>query len=65
MMDENLGLSSAGVLTAAVKARNLLDAIGRYPDAQGAFALFRSCTGWAKVLYSCGTVPPRASRPKA
>ena len=41
-----------------VKARNLLDAIGRYPDAQGAFALLRSCSGWAKVLYSCRTVPP-------
>ena len=40
------------------KARNLLDAIGRYPDTQGAFSLFRSCSGWAKVLYSCRTVPP-------
>ena len=40
------------------KARNLLDAVGRYHDWQGAFALLRSCTGWAKVLYSCRTVPP-------
>ena len=34
------------------KAKNLLDAIGRYHDAQGAFTLFRSCSGWAKVFYS-------------
>ena len=40
------------------KARTLLEAIGRYHDSQGAFALLRSCTGWAKVLYSCRTVPP-------
>ena len=33
------------------KAKNLLDAIGRYDDAQGAFTLLRSCSGWAKVLY--------------
>ena len=39
-----------------VKARNLLDAIGRYPNAQGAFTLIRSCSGWAKVLHSCRTV---------
>ena len=32
-----------------------LDAIGRH---QGAIALLRSCTGWAKILYSCRTVPP-------
>ena len=42
------------------KARALLDAIGRFPDAQGAFCLLRSCSGWAKVLYSCRTVPPSA-----
>ena len=41
-----------------VKARNLLDAIGRYPGAQGAFTLLRSCSGWAKVLHSCRTVLP-------
>ena len=40
------------------KARVLLDAIGRYQDSQGAFAVLRSCTGWAKILYSCRTVPP-------
>ena len=40
------------------KAKNLLDAIGRYYDAQGAFTLLRSCGGWAKILYSCRTVPP-------
>ena len=40
------------------KAKNLLDAIGRYSDAQGAFTLLRSCNGWAKILYSCRTVPP-------
>ena len=40
------------------KAKNLLDAIGRYSDAQGAFTLLRSCSGWAKILYSCRTVPP-------
>ena len=28
------------------------------PDSQGAFSLLRSCSGWAKVLYSCRTVPP-------
>ena len=40
------------------KARSLLEAIGRYHDSQGAFALMLSCTGWAKILYSCRTVPP-------
>ena len=40
------------------KARALLAAIGKFPDAQGAFCLLRSCFGWAKVLYSCRTVPP-------
>ena len=40
------------------KTKNLLDAIGRYYDAQGAFTLLRSCGGWAKILYSCRTVPP-------
>ena len=40
------------------KARALLSAIGRFPDAQGAFSLLRSCSGWSKVLYSCRTVPP-------
>ena len=24
----------------------------------GAFTLLRSCAGWAKILYSCRTVPP-------
>ena len=42
------------------KARALLSAIGRFPDAQGAFSLLRSCSGWSKVLYSCRTVPPDA-----
>ena len=41
-----------------LEARNLLDAIGRYPDAQGAFSLLHSCSGWAKVLYSCLRAPP-------
>ena len=40
------------------KARTLLTAIGKFPDAQGAFCLLRSCSGWSKVLYSCRTVPP-------
>ena len=44
----------------AGKARALLSAIGRFPDAQGAFSLLRSCSGWSKVLYSCRTVPPDA-----
>ena len=44
------------------KAKNLLDAIGRYSDAQGAFTLLRSCSGWAKILYSCRTVPPPLQR---
>ena len=39
------------------KAKNLLDAFDRYYDAQGAFTLLRSCGGWAKILYSCRTVP--------
>ena len=42
------------------KARALLSAIGRFPDAHGAFSLLRSCSGWSKVLYSCRTVPPSA-----
>ena len=42
------------------KARALIDAIGRFPDSHGAFCLLRSCSGWAKVLYSCRTVPPDA-----
>ena len=42
------------------KARELIDAIGRFPDSHGAFCLLRSCSGWAKVLYSCRTVPPDA-----
>ena len=42
------------------KARDLIDAIGRFPDAQGAFCLLMWCSGWAKVLYSCRTVPPSA-----
>ena len=41
-----------------VKARNLLDAFRRYPDAQGAFTLLRSCSGWPKVLQPCKTVHP-------
>ena len=40
------------------KARALLTAIGKFPDAQGAFCLLRSCSGWSKVLYSSRTVPP-------
>ena len=40
------------------KASSLLHAIGKYEDAHGAFTLLRSCTGWAKFLYSCRTVPP-------
>ena len=42
------------------KARTLLSAIGRLPDAQKTFSLLRSCSGWSKVLYSCRTVPPSA-----
>ena len=42
------------------KARSLLVAIGKFPDAQGAFCLLRSCSGWSKVLNSCRTVPPDA-----
>ena len=42
------------------KVRSLLAAIGKFPDAQGAFCLLRSCSGWSKVLYSCRTVPPDA-----
>ena len=42
------------------KARALLSAIGRFPDAQGAFCLLRSCSGWSKALYSCRTVRPDA-----
>ena len=34
------------------KSRALLSAIGRFPDAQGAFGLMISCSGWSKVLYS-------------
>ena len=41
-----------------VAKASLLHAIGKYEDAQGAFTLLRSCTGWAKILYSCRTVPP-------
>ena len=40
------------------KARTLIDAIRRFPDAQGAFCLLRSCSRWAKVLCSCRTVHP-------
>ena len=40
------------------KASALLQAIGRYGDAHGASTLLRSCAGWAKILDSCGTVPP-------
>ena len=40
------------------KASSLFHAIGKYEDAHGAFTLLRSCTGWAKILYSCRTVPP-------
>ena len=29
------------------------------PRRSGAFAVLRSCTGWAKILYSCGTVSPQ------
>ena len=34
------------------KTRALLTAIGKVPDAQAPFCLLRSCSGWAKVLYS-------------
>ena len=44
------------------KARALLAAIGKFPDAQGAFCLLRSCSGWSKVIYSCRTVPPDAQQ---
>ena len=37
-------------------ARALLTAIGKFPDAQGAFCLLRSCSRWAEVLCSCRTV---------
>ena len=40
------------------EARLLLEAVGRCEDSQGGFALLRSCTGWAKILCSCRTVPP-------
>ena len=40
------------------KAHVLLDAIARYDDSQGACALLRSCTRWAKILYSCRAAPP-------
>ena len=43
------------------KARALIDGIGRFPDAQVAFCLLRSCSRWAKVLYSCRTVSPRCA----
>ena len=39
------------------KARALLAAIGKFPDAQGAFCLLRSCSVWSKVNHSCLTVP--------
>ena len=42
-----------------MKASGLLEAIGRYHDSQGAFALLRSCTGWARILDSCRTVSPQ------
>ena len=34
----------------------LIQAIGRHGDAHGAFTLLHSCTGWAKILYSCRIV---------
>ena len=40
-----------------VKASTPNQAIGRYGDAHAAFTLLRSCTGWAKIFYSCRTVP--------
>ena len=40
------------------KASALIQVIGRYGDAHGAFTLHRSFAGWAKIVYSCGTVPP-------
>ena len=44
------------------KARALSAAIGKFPDAQGAFCLLRSCSGWSKVIFSCRTVPPDAQQ---
>ena len=68
MPDDNTKLVGAAIGTRAWckfllrrrvdKAPNLLDAVGRYHDWLGAFALLRSCAGWAKVPYSCRTVPP-------
>ena len=45
------------------KARILLEAIGRYHDSQGAFALLRSCTGWAKILPLLLSPPPQPTHP--
>ena len=41
-----------------VKASALIRAVGRWRDAHGAFKILRSCAGWAKILFSCRTVPP-------
>ena len=43
-----------------LKARALLAAVGKFPDAQGAFCMLRSCSGWSKILYSCRIVPADA-----
>ena len=51
-------LLCAPIGSKVAKVRTLLDAISRFPDPQGSFCLLRSCTRWAKVLYSCRTVPP-------
>ena len=40
------------------KAPDLLAGTSRFRDAQGAFCLLRTSSGWAKVLFSCRTVPP-------
>ena len=38
------------------KAWSLISSMDKYDDTQGAFALLRSCSGLAKILYSCSTV---------
>ena len=38
------------------KAWSLIFSIDKYDDAQGFFALLRSCSGLTNILYSCSTV---------
>ena len=39
------------------QAKELLLAVGGCPDSQGTLCLLRICACWAKILYSCRTVP--------